>query len=605
MKFELDHRTGMMRPKKDEEIYFAQSQGGGLIVDDKKNNIKYVIQRDGRITKLFGSFDKDNLNLYDMRDARIIADRVRRLLGVDHKYTDFHYFLRGYHMNESVIKKCSDFLGESIWSDIQDRSSGETIRKEDEAFYNMSKFEFLDYLNSKYKDKVVKIEKWGTSKINVQFNSYDTHSKYGCIQMSIEFIEYPYSEENKIKRIIIISSKPNNLLKALKTRFIVKKMYPDNWYYEEGQEKPIWLVINGEKNTVVDIFEFILNNKLNESIWSDIQDRSSGESVRAEDKNVIGVLDDGTKLRVPMEVINGAGELIKFDDDKNYYTLYEGFYLAVVNEDGNDIYYIYDPDSEEDYNMIEIARWNGDSFRTKYEFAQLRAVLQSADEEGDDIEPADLYGLDVTSRNHNSVDVDLSNYDYIIFEDHDSAYNYAVEDTSELESESLESILHIKNPQEQREKFNDFIDHIRNVCGDDVFDKDELKDVFEETFEFDYDDRDEEDIIDELLNLEIIEDTEEYFDLDEDGEIDHSLPKFDCQNYKDKYVEMMLENIDDFVEEYVSRFGYDGIEKYINFDDVAEQYVDIDGVGHFLSSYDSKEREVEIDGKTYYIYRRN
>ena len=132
MKFELDHRTGMMRPKKDEEIYFAQSQGGGLIVDDKKNNIKYVIQRDGRITKLFGSFDKDNLNLYDMRDARIIADRVRRLLGVDHKYTDFHYFLRGYHMNESVIKKCSDFLGETIWSDIQDRSAGETVRKEDE-----------------------------------------------------------------------------------------------------------------------------------------------------------------------------------------------------------------------------------------------------------------------------------------------------------------------------------------------------------------------------------------------------------------------------------------------------------------------------------------
>lgn len=131
MKFELDYRTGMMRPKKNEEIYFAQSQGGGLIVDDKKNNIKYIIERDERITKLFGSFDKDNLNLYDMRDARIIADRVRRLLGRDHKYTDFHYFLRGYRMSEGVIKTCSDFLEESIWSDIQDRSMGKTRRKED------------------------------------------------------------------------------------------------------------------------------------------------------------------------------------------------------------------------------------------------------------------------------------------------------------------------------------------------------------------------------------------------------------------------------------------------------------------------------------------
>ena len=131
MKFEFDHKTGMMRPKKNEEIYFAQSQGGGLIVDDKKNNIKYIIERDGRITKLFGNFDKDNLNLYDMRDARIIADRVRRLLGIDHKYTDFHYFLRGYRMSEGVIKTCSDFLEESIWSDIQDRSMGKTRRKED------------------------------------------------------------------------------------------------------------------------------------------------------------------------------------------------------------------------------------------------------------------------------------------------------------------------------------------------------------------------------------------------------------------------------------------------------------------------------------------
>ena len=131
MKFELDYRTGIMRPKKNEEIYFAQSQGGGLIVDDKKNNIKYIIERDERITKLFGSFDKDNLNLYDMRDARIIADRVRRLLGRDHKYTDFHYFLRGYRMSEGVIKTCSDFLEESIWSDIQDRSMGKTVRKED------------------------------------------------------------------------------------------------------------------------------------------------------------------------------------------------------------------------------------------------------------------------------------------------------------------------------------------------------------------------------------------------------------------------------------------------------------------------------------------
>lgn len=443
MKFELDHRTGMMRPKKDEEIYFAQSQGGGLIVDDKKNNIKYIIERDGRITKLFGSFDKDNLNLYDMRDARIIADRVRRLLGVDHKYTDFHYFLRGYHMSESVIKNCSDFLGESIWSDIQDRSGG--------------------------------------------------------------------------------------------------------------------------------------------------------ESVRAEDKNVIGVLEDGTKLRVPMDVINGVGELIKFDDGRNYYTLYDGFYIAVVNEGGDDVYYVYDPDIEDDdVNMVIGPRFNGDSFRTKYEFADLRAVLMSADENDDGVDPSDLCDLTVNARySNNAVDVELGggSFDYLVFEDHNDAVSYAVDYERELFDEI--------------EIDAETVNRWRNTLGDGIFDEGELKDLFNEYNESYYDDLDEEDAIDELLRWEIIEDTDEYFDVDEDGDIDHTLPKFDYKDYKDKYVEKRLDSIDDFVDEYISNFGDEEIEKYIDLDKVAEKCVDIDGPGQSLSSYDSKERDVEIDGTTYYIYRRN
>lgn len=110
MKYVFDPRTGGMVPKKDENIYFAQSQGGGLIVDDKKNNLRYIIERDGRITKLFGNFRGDELNIYDMRDARTISDRVVRLLGRNHKYSDFHYFLKGYHMNEGLVDSCSDYI---------------------------------------------------------------------------------------------------------------------------------------------------------------------------------------------------------------------------------------------------------------------------------------------------------------------------------------------------------------------------------------------------------------------------------------------------------------------------------------------------------------
>ena len=102
MKFELDNRTGHMMPKKDENIYFAKSQGGGLIVDDKKNRKKFIIERDGRITVLFGNMSKDNLHFYDMRDAREIENRVKRIFGANHPFANYKKFLRG--ISEGYIK---------------------------------------------------------------------------------------------------------------------------------------------------------------------------------------------------------------------------------------------------------------------------------------------------------------------------------------------------------------------------------------------------------------------------------------------------------------------------------------------------------------------
>ena len=451
MRFEFDHKTGMMRPKKDEEIYFAQSQGGGLIVDDKKNNIKYIIERDGRITKLFGSFDKNNLNLYDMRDARIIADRVRRLLGRDHKYSDFHYFLRGYRMSESFIKTCSDFLGESIWSDIQDRSSGETVKKED--------------------------------------------------------------------------------------------------------------------------------------------------------GRIIGTLEDGTRLIISNDAF-ADGNLVEFDGS-NIYNLGDDTYIAVINEGNTDVYYKYDEDSEDVVNMVRCFDTD-ESLRTNNDFGMLRALMYQ-----DEWDDSCIDDLEVSIED-NYVKFEFSGFEFVIYDDIDEATDDAVKDAINIEKETLEGLknelsqkyLSSTESKNIRKQFHDFIDNIRNNCGNDGFDEDELKDVFEESFEFEYDEFDEEDAIDALLSNEIIEDTEEYFDLDEDGEIDHTLPKFDYQDYKDKYVEKSMEDLGDVVDEYVLNFGYDGIEEYIDFDKVGEIYVDIDGPAHWLAYYDSEDREQRIDGVTYYIYRR-
>ena len=107
MKFELDHRTGHMVPKKDENIYFARSQGGGLIIDDKKNRKKFIIERDGRITVLFGTMSKDNLHFYDMRDAKQIENRVMRMFGSTHPYATYKKFLKG--LREGYIKSFDEF----------------------------------------------------------------------------------------------------------------------------------------------------------------------------------------------------------------------------------------------------------------------------------------------------------------------------------------------------------------------------------------------------------------------------------------------------------------------------------------------------------------
>ena len=107
MKFELDNRTGHMVPKKDENIYFGKSQGGGLIIDDKKNRKKFIIERDGRVTVLFGSMSKDNLHFYDMRDAKQIENRVLRMFGSEHPFANYRKFLKG--LREGYIKTFDEF----------------------------------------------------------------------------------------------------------------------------------------------------------------------------------------------------------------------------------------------------------------------------------------------------------------------------------------------------------------------------------------------------------------------------------------------------------------------------------------------------------------
>lgn len=432
MKFEFDHKTGTMHPKKDDQIYFAKSQGGGLIVDDKKNNVRYIIERDERITKLFGSFDKDSLNFYDMRDARMISDRVIRLFGRDHKYTDYHYFLKGYHMNENFVQKMSDVLDESVWSDIRRAGNGE-----------------------------------------------------------------------------------------------VKK--------EEGE--------------------------------------------------IIGKLEDDTVLIIPREAF-ADGDIIDFSGTK-FYTFNESgddpAYVAVISDGSTDVYYKYDEDEESKINMVRCFEAES-TVRTINDFGSLRAVMNQ-DEWDNDY----LNGLKVEVKNH-CVDFNLNQWcEFSVYEDRD----WAIEDAKEYEEDFLGSEVFTK----------DVVERYRRVLGDDFINEKQIKEDLKESQESYYDDLDEDDAIDELISREIIEDTEDYFEVDEDGDVDHSLPKFDYKDYKDLFAEKYIDNISDVIDEYISNFGYSGIETYIDTGKLAEKIIETDGPESIIAGYDNVEREERIDYITYYIYR--
>lgn len=113
MKFGFDKNTGIYGPKKDENIYFGGSQGGGIIVDDKKNKVRYIIEKDGTITWLFST--RKDLHLYDMRDGKMIADRVMRKFGSGHKYSDFRYFVKNMRgADECIIPTFKDFVNEAL-----------------------------------------------------------------------------------------------------------------------------------------------------------------------------------------------------------------------------------------------------------------------------------------------------------------------------------------------------------------------------------------------------------------------------------------------------------------------------------------------------------
>ena len=182
---------------------------------------------------------------------------------------------------EQKIEKITD-VKESIWSDIQDRSAGETKRKEDDI--NLLDREGLyDYLIHHYKS-------------TNHFSNISTSTSFNTIKVPIIINGGIYS--------VYFDFNTNEVYVHYSTLYMVNKLFIKVSKIfslrSSADDDPKTYIISpkdGSKVTnrfFIDVVDFFIDNIpdsegraikkiVNESIWSDIQDRSSGETVRKED----------------------------------------------------------------------------------------------------------------------------------------------------------------------------------------------------------------------------------------------------------------------------------------------------------------------------------
>ena len=181
------------------------------------------------------------------------------------------------------MKKLSKII-ESIWSDMQDRSAGDVVRREDDVNL-MSGEDFCDYLNNNYISKDGHKIIYADDTKNIFMSILKKHTGFSFS------IIYDY-KSNIITMNDEIESLYPELCKMIKEKFKVDKEYVNTNY-----TKFIISPSDGSECTnrfYVDVINFIIENAdenmllmkkkhINESIWSDMQDRSAGETVRKED----------------------------------------------------------------------------------------------------------------------------------------------------------------------------------------------------------------------------------------------------------------------------------------------------------------------------------
>ena len=113
-----------------------------------------------------------------------------------------------------MIPDFKTYINESIWSDMQDRSSGETVRKEDDINY-LDMLGLLDYIQKKYEfnKEIMTL----SSSIGIPLFSYGSHIVY-------LIISFTYSQD-RIRDIysrVIYEPPLKNISSILKQKYLTK-----------------------------------------------------------------------------------------------------------------------------------------------------------------------------------------------------------------------------------------------------------------------------------------------------------------------------------------------------------------------------------------------
>ena len=191
---------------------------------------------------------------------------------------------------EQQIKKK---LSESVWSDMQDRGTGELQKKEDDVNL-MSHKRFVEYLKNNYVEIEHRLSGWeiatyGSNQLATPIFGYPTGNG---IRNQCAFLFLDCKEKVAYTNKCIIKYAPE-LLKKLNEKYDLWDDDPD--YEDYIIINPTDTSKNPDHKYFLDLLNFILDNldestmhvitkkSMNESIWSDMQDRGSGKIEKKED----------------------------------------------------------------------------------------------------------------------------------------------------------------------------------------------------------------------------------------------------------------------------------------------------------------------------------